>query len=111
MNVTAYSTTTGQHETVESLIRYAASAFTTAGIEFPPSKMSKLIRREHRTRTGPKVRELIDTYLDEQIHARTWTGFELFTITGYADPTGARAAVNVDNARSVRARREAVTSR
>jgi len=54
--------------------------------------MSRLIRK-----AGLQAaRGDIDSYLDRVIEARTWAGFELFVIGGYADPTGAAAARNVD---------------
>jgi hypothetical protein len=83
-------TLTGSHETVEDLIRYAARRFTEAGVEFRPSKMSKLIRNTSRISLA---REAIDAYLTDLIDRvgdRSWRGFELF-VNGYADPTGAHA--------------------
>lgn len=97
MSAVAFTTTTGQHETVEDLIRYAARAFDAHGIAYPPAKMSKLIRREHRTHSN--VRGLIDAYIDRAFRSLSWAGFELFTASGYADPTGARAVHNVDRER------------
>lgn len=100
MNVTAFSTTTGQHEPVEDLIRYAARVFEANGMTYPPSKMSKLIRSLHRV--NGNVRGLINTYVARSLEKLTWAGFELYTATGIADPTGARAAHNVDRERGRR---------
>lgn len=99
MSAATFTTATGQHETVEDLIRYAAHVFAANGMAYPPSKMSKLIRREHRT--NGNVRWLIDAYVSRSLHALSWAGFELFTASGYADPTGAHAAQNVDRERGV----------
>jgi hypothetical protein len=100
MNATAHSTTTGNHETVEDLTRYAAHTFAAAGVAFRPARMGKLIRSIHRT--GGGVRAAINRYLDNGLDARSWAGFELFAASGYADPTGARAAYNVDRQRGTR---------
>lgn len=100
MVAVAFAPTTGNHETVEDLIRYAAHTFDAHGVDYPPAKMSKLIRREQRA--GSNVRELIDAYVDRAFRKLSWAGFELFTASGYADPTGARAAHNVDRARGAR---------
>jgi len=100
MNVLSHSTTTGNHETVEELTRFAAHAFAAAGIEYRPARMSKFIRRIHRAGNG--VRAAINRYLDNELEAHSWAGFELFTASGYPDPTGARAAQNVDRQRGAR---------
>lgn len=97
MSATAFRTATGQHETVEALIRYAVRVFEANGVAYPPSKMSKLIRRQHRS--GSNVKQLVDTYVARSLHSLSWSGFELFTASGYADPTGAHAAQNVDRER------------
>lgn len=100
----------GIHETatVEELIRYACRRFEQRGIPFPPARMSKLIRKAVRTVNSYAARRAIDSYLADQENVdsfsadrdndRSWAGFELY-VNGYADPTGERAAVNVDNQR------------
>ncbi|WP_339619859.1 hypothetical protein [uncultured Salinibacterium sp.] len=100
MDVSTHNPTTGNHETVEDLTRFAANAFAAAGIEYRPARMSKFIRRIHRA--GNEVRAAITRYLDNELDARSWAGFELYAVSGYADPTGARAARNVDRARGAR---------
>lgn len=100
MNVLSHSTTTGNHETVEELTRFAAQAFAAAGIDYRPARMSKFIRRIHRAGSG--VRAAITRYLHNEAEAHSWAGFELYAVTGHADPTGARAAHNVDRARGAR---------
>lgn len=94
-----FSTATGSHETVEELLRYAARSFEAAHVAFRPSRMSKFIRQRHRVEGSASIRQSLDSYLDRQVHSLTWAGFELFAIGGYADPTGAHAAQNVDRAR------------
>jgi hypothetical protein len=86
---------TGNHNTVEELLRYAARRFNAAGVGFRPSKMSKLIRS-----FAPPMdaKAAIDSYLADKVEAASWAGFELYVL-GYADPTGAHAARNVDNER------------
>lgn len=84
----------GIHETatVEDLIRYAAHRFAAAGFEFRPSRMSRLIRNASRIDIA---REAIDAYLFDRLEEMSWSGFELF-VNGYADPTGAHAARNLE---------------
>ncbi|WP_169077823.1 hypothetical protein [Microcella alkalica] len=95
MNRPTHSTQTGQYETVEQLIRYAASEFERVGVEFRPSKASKVIRRAFSLNPAT-VRRQIDAYIDREQHKATWRGFELFSATGYADPTAAHALANVE---------------
>jgi len=83
---------TGNDNTVEALIRYASMRFTAAGIEYRPSKMSKVIRRASRLTLA---REIIDNYLSDRIEDASWRGFELF-VNGHADPTAANAARNLE---------------
>lgn len=98
MNAATYTTQTGKHETVETLMRYAATQFDNARLPFQQAKASKLIRRE--LRAGDiDVRRVIDAWVDQADETATWAGFELFALGGYADPTGALVAVRVDNAR------------
>ncbi|MEV8171068.1 hypothetical protein [Microbacterium sp. NPDC077486] len=92
--------TTGKHETVEELIRYAARVFEANSVAYPPAKMSKLIRAMHRA--NGNVRGVINMYVARSLEKLSWAGFELYTATGVADPTGARAAQNVDRERSAR---------
>jgi hypothetical protein len=88
---------TGEHhDTVEDLIRYAAHAFSRAGVDFRPAKMSRLIRRSY---AAGLAQASIHGYLDSAADRLSWGGFELY-VNGYADPTGAHAAKNVDNART-----------
>lgn len=98
MKASTYTTQTGKHETVEDLLRYAATQFDRARLPFQQAKASKLIRRE--LRSGDiDVRRVIDTWVDQADASATWAGFELFALGGYADPTAALATVRVDNAR------------
>lgn len=104
MNALSYSTTTGQDEagTAEELIRYAAGRFNAAGIKLPHSQLIRRIRRSFRESGPNATRHLIDGFALEvgrRRYAATWAGFVLYTATGYADPTGARAAANVDQQR------------
>lgn len=104
MSGVAYTTHTGQHEagTVENVIRYAADRFNNAGIAFPHSKLVNRIRRVFRAGGHAAATSVVDEFITatgKRHYAATWAGFELFTATGYADPTGARAAQQVDNAR------------
>lgn len=88
----ATSTLTGS-TSVEELLRYAAHRFAAAGAEFRPPRMSRLIRG-----VGIHLaKDAIDAYLVKAIDRcdHSWAGFELF-VNGYADPTGAHAARNVD---------------
>lgn len=91
--------TTGEYETVEDLIRYAARSFAECGIEFRPARMSKLIRREVRIDGVNHAKSLIDRYLGRQLYSREWAGFERYAAQGYRDETGGRAAANVDRER------------
>lgn len=77
---------------VEELIRYAAHRFAAAGIPFRPPRMSRFIRNLDDI-TDAKT--AIDGYLRDRIESASWAGFELY-VNGYADPTGAHAARNVD---------------
>lgn len=95
----ASAASTGKYDTVESLIRYASEVFTVNGVGYSPAKMSKLIRSEIRSsRTGADIRHLVDVFVAREMVDLDWRGFELF-VNGYADPTGARAAHNVDRER------------
>ncbi len=94
----------GKYETVEDLIRYAASEFRTVGVDFPPARMSKLIRREVRNHGTARAAAVIDRYLDHELVS--WADFELYTARGYADPTGAHAVNNIENARRKAQRQE-----
>lgn len=107
MAVFAYTTHTGQDEagTVESVIRYAADRFNSAGIRLPHSKLVNRVRRVFRTEGATAARGMVDAFIvatGKRLYAATWAGFELFAAGGYADPTGARAAQNVDRERSSR---------
>jgi hypothetical protein len=99
-----YATRTGQGEagTVEDLIRYAAERFNGAGIRLPHTQLIRRIRRTFSETGASAARMMIDGFVIEvgrRRYAATWAGFELFTASGYADPTGARAAANVDRER------------
>lgn len=86
-------------QTVEALISYAGHAFYNAGVPFRGGRMARLIRSIGSTQ---QARSIIDTYLADQIEAKSWQGFELYAHGGYADPTGATAARNVDLGRNAR---------
>ncbi|MEV7875559.1 hypothetical protein [Microbacterium sp. NPDC089188] len=86
-------------QTVEALISYAGHAFYNAGIPYRGGRMARLIRSIGSTQ---RARHIIDTYLADQIEAKSWQGFELYAHSGYADPTGATAARNVDLRRNNR---------
>jgi len=104
-------------ESVESVLRYASYRFSAAGVDFRPSKMSRIIRRAARTFDGG-ARAAVDTYLnlvvDQALRSHLWSGFELYVASGYADPTGAAAAHHLDAtgaAKHIRGRRDGVMSR
>lgn len=90
MSVTA-AYTTGT-TSVDQLLRYAAHRFASAGVAFRPPRMSRFIRQFPDTATA---KDAIDTYLADRLESASWAGFELYA-NGYADPTGAHAARNVD---------------
>jgi hypothetical protein len=109
--VTAYTTTTEQHESVEDLIRYAAHTYAAAMLSFPASRVSKLIRREFRAGGPVSAREAVDGEVSRlawaRAHDRRATADDrsrqaeadrraLYVDAGYADPTGADAARNLD---------------
>jgi len=98
--LSAVTNVSGIHETatVEDLVRYACRRFEQRGVLFRPSRVSKLIRNTIRAFDADTAKRAIDSYLAEEEHAQSWAGFELY-VNGYADPTGERAAVNVDNQR------------
>lgn len=110
--LTSATHTTGQHETVESLIRYAVERFNRRGIRFPAARMSKLIRRQWRSNGPTAARRAVDAYMaEDRSYVDSWAGFEEF-VNGYADPTGELATRNLDRADAatlIRARREGVT--
>ncbi len=104
MVAVAYSTRTGQDEagTVEAVIRHAARRFNGAGIRLPHSQLIRRIRRTYREHGYGHAIALVDGFIvatGKRLYAATWAGFEKYTATGYADPTGARAAHNVDRER------------
>jgi hypothetical protein len=85
---------------VEELIRYGVHRFNARGIRFPAARMAKLIRRNIAAHGADAAKHVIDAYVaQDRGTARSWAGFELF-VNGYADPTGAHAARNVDLARA-----------
>lgn len=86
----------GEYETAEQVLRYAASLFDEAGIVFRPKWMQKIIRRELRLQGTEATVQLVERYVARKDHQLTYQGFELF-VNGYADPTGARAARNLDD--------------
>lgn len=81
--------------TVESLLRYAAALLESHGIAVRPSQLSRFIRKMP---SPAHARDALDIYLSRRVEGASWAGFELF-VNGYADPTGAHAARNVDNER------------
>lgn len=99
MNARSYSTQTGNpKQAVTELLRYAAEQFQQARLPFQHTKMTRIIRSELRA-GDVDVRRVIDSWIDRADASATWEGFELFALGGYADPTGALAAVRIDNAR------------
>lgn len=107
MNVVTYTTTTGRDEAgaVEAAIRYATRRFNDAGIRLPHTQLVRRIRSTFRADGYGAVVTMIDQFViatGKRLYAATWAGFEMFTTTGYADPTGARAAHNVDRERGTR---------
>ncbi|GAA1694848.1 hypothetical protein GCM10009792_13580 [Microcella alkalica] len=98
MNASTYSTQTGNtKQSVEELLRYAATQFERARLPFRHNKMTRIIRNELRP-GDVDVRRVIDAWVDRADASATWEGFELFAHCGYADPTAALAAVRIDNA-------------
>ena len=103
----------GEYETAEQVLRYSARLFEEAGITFRPKWMQKVIRRELRVQGTERTVLLVERYVARKDHQLTYQGFELF-VNGYADPTGAHAARNLDergDAALIRARRLAAVSR
>lgn len=104
MVAVAYSTHTRQEEagTVEAVIRHAAHRFNDAGIRLPHTQLIRRIRRIYRADGYEAALAVVDGFViatGKRLYAATWAGFEKYTATGYADPTGARAAHNVDRER------------
>lgn len=85
----------GEYETAEEVIRYAARLFNEAGIAFRPKWMQKIIRRELRLQGTEATCLIIERYVARKDHDLSYRSFELF-VNGYADPTGAQAAHNMD---------------
>lgn len=76
---------------INELLQYGMKAAAEAGVQVGHTKLTKTIRHAHRV---GGTRWAINA-IGVLVESKSWQGFELF-VNGYADPTGAHAARNVD---------------